>query len=363
MTKIVFCKSSLVLLSLSFLFIVFIGCGKDDNNFEENPKPIDVDIYVAGYQADQAHINRAMYWQNNQAIPLTGYNILTETNDIVVDNGNSYVVGYLNADNSAGVKPDKAIIWKNGVPNELLSPLGSATFANKVFVSNGNVYVAGHTLNRPTLYATLWINGNATHITDGTNNALLNSVYVSGNDVYVAGQESEIIEGTIDKRAKYWKNGNVVALNSGTKESAAEDIFVNGSDVYVVGTEDNDGTKAMLWKNGVSVNLAKTGERSYAKAVTVSNEDVYVVGHDYLDGKYTARLWKNGVLQSLELNDFSRSLARDVQVIDGNVFVCGYIIDPKHQRYQATVWKNGKSTVLTTGEYSSVARGISVVLK
>lgn len=360
MIKIPFNKSLLLLFPL---LIIFIGCGKDDNNPEENIKNIDVDIYVAGFIANQSIVNKAAFWQNNQTNLLTGYETSTAANDIFIAEGNSYVVGYLNRDNSGAVNPAKAIIWQNGIPKELLSPLGNATSANRVFVSQGNVYVVGYTANNSKIYATLWVNGNVSHLTDGTNNAQLKSVFVSGKDVYVAGYESILIEGKLITVAKYWKNGVAVALNSGTKESVAEDIFVSGNDVYVVGNEENDKDKAVLWKNDLAINLATTGTRSYANAVAVEDGNVYVVGYEYITEKPIARLWKNGKLQHLETGNSLNSKAYDVQVIDGNVFVSGYVRDSGSQRIHATVWENGKSVAYTNGVISSVGRGLSVKLK
>jgi hypothetical protein len=59
-------------------------------------------------------------------------------------------------------------------------------------------------------------------LTDGTQDAEVRSIYVSGNNVYVAGYE---YNGT-ERVAKYWKNGQAVALTDGTNGAGATSIFV-----------------------------------------------------------------------------------------------------------------------------------------
>ena len=61
-------------------------------------------------------------------------------------------------------------------------------------------------------------------MTDGSNQAFANSVYVLGSDVYVTG--SERIPGTSNTIAKFWKNGAVLNLSDGTVSAEATAIFV-----------------------------------------------------------------------------------------------------------------------------------------
>jgi hypothetical protein len=60
-------------------------------------------------------------------------------------------------------------------------------------------------------------------LTDGTNHAVANSVYVSGGDVYVAGYE---YNASVKSVAKMWKNGVATALTNGKNHAFAYSIFV-----------------------------------------------------------------------------------------------------------------------------------------
>ena len=116
------------------------------------------------------------------------------------------------------------------------------------YVSGNDVYVAGYEYKYGyksngdydyTSVAVVWKNGIAQHLTDGTHDAYANSVFVSGSDVYVAGQE--------DNLAVVWKNGKVQKLTDGTRYSCANSVFVFDNDVYVTGEKDYD---VVVWKNG-----------------------------------------------------------------------------------------------------------------
>jgi tRNA(Leu) C34 or U34 (ribose-2'-O)-methylase TrmL len=87
------------------------------------------------------------------------------------------------------------------------------------------VYVAGFETNElGNTVATLWKNGEAKHLSDGSANARAKSVYVSGDDVYVAGTESDTIANRIV--AKLWKNGETPMNLSNATHSVANSVFV-----------------------------------------------------------------------------------------------------------------------------------------
>ena len=279
---------------------------------------------------------------------------LWEIKEDVVD---VYLVGDNN--NAYG----SAILWKNGVGQYLETEDGNESLAHSVFVSGGDVYVAGQNLHSST--ATLWINGVEHNLgimgsaysvfvsdsdvyiagyerSSGTNwndiaklwkNGVeqnlgygqAGSVFVSGNDVYVAGNLNSI--------PTLWKNGEMQYL--GTDRGTATSVFVSGNDVYVAGYESGWLEMAKLWKNGVEQNLGY----GIAGSVFVSGNDVYVAG-GILYGGYGAKLWKNGVEQKLE--DADNCVATSVFVSGVNVYVAGMgREDGNSEIDRAVLWKNG----------------------
>ena len=128
-----------------------------------------------------------------------------------------------------------ASLWKNGVAQYLTEESTEQVAANSVFVSGKDVYVAGNDyVNYTNIYGThsvsvakLWKNGVAQNLTNGQEsgfNAWANSVFVSGSDVYVAGQEDS---GALREFvATLWKNGVAQNLTDGSSYASATCVFV-----------------------------------------------------------------------------------------------------------------------------------------
>jgi len=96
--------------------------------------------------------------------------------------------------------------------------------------------------------ATLWVNGEARRLGDGSENTNAYSVFVSGGDVYVAGSEGNYF-------AALWVNGVPQRLDNdsgdvSSRYARADSVFVSGNDVCVAGTDWIGAPRALLWKNG-----------------------------------------------------------------------------------------------------------------
>src|SRR4029077_18006114 len=69
---------------------------------------------------------------------------------------------------------------------------------------SGHVFVAGYESNGTVNVAKYWIDGHEIRLSDGTNDAMANSIFVSNNDVFIAGS---------DNGAVYWKNNKEIKLS------------------------------------------------------------------------------------------------------------------------------------------------------
>jgi len=204
---------------------------------------------------------------------------------------------------------------------------------NKENDNKTDVYVAGIGINEQGIaVAKLWKNEvvlNLSNIGSGAN-----SVYVSGRDVYIVGYE--------ESKATLWKNGVAQYLNDGTRNASANSVYVSGSDVYVAGNPNIAYTSAILWKNGISQYLVKNDNTVHARAnsVYVSGVNVYAAGNQIV--YISAALWRNGIAQNLN-DGTSWTEALSVYVLsDGITYVAGYGVNAQNL-FAAKLWKNGVS--------------------
>jgi len=270
-----------------------------------------------------------------------------------------YVAGW--EMNSAGVKV--AMVWKNGDATSLTDGSSSAT-ANSVAVSGTDEYVSGTELSgsNGNAVAILWKNGLATALTDGRLNAGVGQVVVTGTDVYVTGGWSGYdAQSNYVNVQGYWKNGVFTPLLTATNQGqhgagAIGPITVQGADVYVAGveyetTETGPGTAvfmpvAMYWKNGTPVTLTDGLTLVSVNSMAVAGTDVYVAGGhcftldpDCLNATY----WKNGV--ETVLSSAQATVVSGIAVSDTNVYASGNT--STSGEVLAQFWTNGKPTTLT----------------
>ena len=231
---------------------------------------------------------------------------------------------------------------KGDVPKPPMPPSGS----KDVYVVGWQTSADGnHSL------AKLWKNGVATtlnEVTSVNDAAVANSVYVSGNDVYVTFNENGI--------PKLWKNGTATALSDGSKQITVTSVSVHDTDVYLGGQEGNAYYNfAKLWKNGVVQTIA-TGFAAVPtdqSLVYTSGNDVYVLFQttDQSDFRFT-ELWNNGVITKPLVTGNPDAHAASIFVKDTSVYIGGYTTSNSagnNLQYFATIWKNTVAMPLTDG--------------
>jgi len=203
-----------------------------------------------------------------------------------------------------------------------------------------DVYIGGYIINSNYKWvATIWKNGEAGYLTNGTTYSEINDITVAGNDVYAVGYEQI----NTNKIAKLWKNGVATDLSDGLKSEVAIAITVVGNDVYVAGTQynsDNNITIAKVWKNGIATNL-ESANTNYSTdtptSINVSGNDVYISGFKGNGTESWAKFWKNGVAVNLT-NGQTNAAVNDILVLGSDVYAVGRI------SYKAKCWKNNVLT-------------------
>ena len=302
---------------LAILLFSVFSCTK------ESPKGPDV------YVSDKT---RARYWKNGQSVELTSdFSIASTASTVFVSKGDIYVAGY-QADNTSHV--DVATYWKNGVPVSLLTP-NQKSYAYSIWVLGSDVYLAGNEGTSNGFAIESWKNGIGTTL-GSDQGGYGYSITVDGTNVYVAGNEHNSSAKSV---AKFWKNGISTVLTDGSQDAEAFSIVVFGGDVYIAG---HDGAVATYWKNGVAMPLTDGTYFATATSIAISGADVYVSGYEYNSyNNSAAKYWKNGVPFSLSKSEFSDDRANSIKVAkNGDVYVAG-IIAP-----YATYWKNGVAVTL-----------------
>ena len=309
------------------------GTSLTDDNGYANAFGIAVkgsDVYVAGFQAAINNGTLANYtatiWKNGVATSLTDGKLLAEAHAVAVQGNDVYVAGYevvqydvleFNGTSYVTVKRSNRVarLWKNGavMPLELADPQKTESVANGIAVQGNDVYVVGYIKG---LYsnvgyygavAQVWKNGSAMQsLSDKKKNDNANAIAFNNGDMYVAGTEN-VQEGNPSgtRQARLWKNGTGIPLDGASdiiRSSEAFGVTTYNNDVYTAGMS---GTSTMVnaWKNGSALTLTTDPQSTQARTaygVAVQNGDVYVAGFESnVQGKYVAKIWKNGASTSL----------------------------------------------------------------
>ncbi len=303
---------------ISLLVLLLFAC-RDVELSPDSPP----DVYVSGAMG-----NKPVYWKNGVAVELESETEWSSANAIEVVNSDVFVV--IQETYSTGK-------WlKNDVSNPLEGN-GFPLYPSSIAISGNDVYVGGaiYVTNTYTkAKATIWKNGKAVSLTEGSDVAIIYSIAISDGDVYGAGWENYSAP-----VATYWKNGVAHTLASAeSKYSIASAVFVDHGDVYVSGYERADSANfvAKYWKNGNAVNLTNGSNSANASDIFISGNDIYVSGAENFENARLPVYWINGERIVLPKPNSSPAETYKIRVHNNDVYVLG--VSGEEQR--PLLWKN-----------------------
>ena len=337
-------------LAIVLCYSIFQSCSKhSDPNPSGTSNPSTPVVYLAGSYGDQSPGNafgRAAYWKNDTLNILPG-GMASLASGLFVSNGDVYVAGQVDA---------QPAYWKNGTMVSLSHGF-SSDGATAIAVNGQDVYIAGTGFN--TLghsVAGYWKNGVFKQLSDDKDNAYCNAIAISGNDIYITGNEYNPGDAKPVIQGKCWKNGTAVDLTGGGKSTSLNNIHISGNDIYVCGdladSTDPSGQRATAkcWKNGQEIMLpAGSAEIAVAGSIWVSGSDVYVSGYkkSTANDRAVAIYWKNGNVTTL--SDGSTDCSTGNLVVSGTDVFVSYFATPVNGHPQAEYIKNGKVISETDG--------------
>jgi hypothetical protein len=370
----------LPVIAVSAIFAFFLSCngGKKDvpSSTAASIFVYGGDVYVAGSRWDPSQNKTvATVWKSGAPQHLATQAIGSEGHSVFVANGDVYVAGVQilspASDRPPGYGPvGYATLWKNGTPQRLGNEV-FGTAANSVFVSGGDVYVAGHFVDEDGAHSIAMKNGILMPYAYRDKD-IGRSIFVSNGDVYVAG--STLPPGWVGySMGALWKNGMFVKPTPEYGDQpnqydrfswSADCVYVIGETVYVVGNFiRNSHRSPVVWINEPNIPLPhfSGGAANGIGSVFATDEDYYLAGYCQQHSSETlgdmfAIIQKNDTLiPTPRLPSKSRwARANSVFVSGSDVYAAGeelyepYLYhDPYYnstlvfRKSIATLWKNG----------------------
>lgn len=183
------------------------------------------ELYAVFFDGDDLYVSggipgSAVLWKNAEPLYTYSSNVTALFVDAKVVDGDVYYIGgdfgaagknspiTNKCDINLNQEANRDLsfnIWKNG---EVIYTLGNEVYGAKLEVANGNVYACGQAPATGAFNAKVWINGEATTITNVWSGA--QGICVHNDDLYVTGFMGEYPE--LD--TFIWKNGELTTLTS-----------------------------------------------------------------------------------------------------------------------------------------------------
>lgn len=255
----------------------------------------------------------------------------------------TYIAGYVINENNYSV----ATVWKDGVAISLTDGTKNSV-ANSVFEIEGDIYAGGYIDmdNNKGLCPIIWKNGKVdASLCNESTSGSINSITKANNIFYAVGCYGEWVDGEYYEFPAIWKDGIRMPLLETPGEASS--LSVVGNDVYVGGYEkiSKDLSSRIIWKNGTSEKIGEDGFLADVKALYVDAQnpsDVYLGGYIWKSGESftTAYQCKNG--EELFLTDGSTHAGvGSIIEYQGNIYAAGYIGN-EYDILLSVVWKNGQ---------------------
>ncbi|WP_271766733.1 cadherin domain-containing protein [Aquimarina algiphila] len=301
-----------------------------------------VNVYVSGWKNFKPKI-----WKDGEDItPSIMENDNNPIVDIAVQGNDIYAIS-------------RSTLYKNNTATKIIPSQNNNSFLSSMQIVGNDIYITGQQTISGKLIPRIWKNGNPINLTNGTPETYSKSVFVKGTDIYAAGFNSKSNNKNI---AVVWKNGEMIELTDGVNEARANAVYVANDIVYVVGYES---PSAVMWKNNVKINLG-TNNFSNGNSIHITEDnDVYIAGYENLPGgRRIPKVWKNTAEIDLAPSDAGEFFwAQDISVFENDVYVVGTTMNPQTNTREATVWKNGEPTYLTSNSSSTSAEVYAVFIK
>ncbi|MBF9015532.1 MULTISPECIES: hypothetical protein [unclassified Oceanispirochaeta] len=311
-------------------------------------EPGETAVYVAGYYAGSP-FDVSSYWINDISNQTDLYDTEnSRVNSIFVSGGDIYVAGfYTNGDGNK-----VACYWLNGgLPIDFFNETtaGYHAEAYDIYVSGSDIYVSGfYEEGDGVRVACYWVNSDdpISFSPVAGKKSEINSIYYDGTDIYAAGY---YVDGSDIEKACYWKNTARTDL-SPTDWGRAESITVQNNTVYTSGWSDDGGKSACYWANSSRI-ILHNSSISIGNSIFVNGSDIYVAG-SYKNGAYfISCYWLNGgdaIVLYDETASEDDSVANSIFVSESDIYIAGYYSD-SDPYIKSCYWKNNVLKTLSDG--------------
>ena len=214
------------------------------------------DVYMVGAAWGNGKQHEAIFWKNGKAFSLGKGRLKS----IYIDDDDIYMAGcrlYAVEMPSASYLAKKnyeyypaATYWKNGRPVALNDTTDGKTYANSIFVQDGNVYTAGSDDYKESM-PVCWKNRKRYELASKSYpRASTSGVVIDDFGRYTLC--GSVYAGHYNYVAVFWENGRMRSLPHLGKSSDASAISVLGNDLYIAGS---DQYYPVYWKNGAPIQL------------------------------------------------------------------------------------------------------------